>query len=370
MGESSGSDAARTVAHGRLEDLITPRLEPGTACLVVIRGRSVGLMLELQKLPAVIGRSPDVELRIDDLAVSRKHAQIERGPDGFLVRDLRSTNGVFVNGLRVETRTLRDGDRIQIGTSVILKFCFQDDLETDLQKKLYDSATRDSLTGLYNRSFFLETLEVDFDHALKAEHVMTLLLLDLDHFKVVNDTYGHRVGDLVLAQFARVIQAALRAEDLAARYGGEEFAVLLRHTDGARAFTIAERLRKTIAGHVFEFEGGSLRLTVSIGLATLEAESHASAAQLIDAADKLLYKAKQQGRNRTAFVGFGATDRLMAKTVILAIEEALGASPEPEAPDEAAGAAVSEPGPKKANGRARGAARRISPPATKPPRKR
>jgi diguanylate cyclase (GGDEF)-like protein len=321
MTDKGSPAATRTVAHSSLEDLITPRLEPGKACLIVIRGRSVGLLLELQKLPAVVGRSPDVELTIDDLAVSRRHAQVERGPDGFLVRDLGSTNGVFVNGVRVQAQALRDGDRIQIGTAAILKFCFQDELEADLQKKLYDSATRDSLTGLYNRRFFIETLEVDFTQAVRNDQVISLLLIDLDHFKAVNDTYGHPVGDLVLAQSARLIQSALRAEDLAGRLGGEEFVVLLRYTDGRLAFSIAERIRQTMASHDFEFQGGTLRLTASIGLATLDPAKHASAAKLIEAADRFLYRAKRQGRNRTLYDDREATGRLMAKTLVLPPEE-------------------------------------------------
>jgi two-component system, cell cycle response regulator len=369
MAESGGSGAARTVAHGTLENLLTPKLEPGQACLIVIRGRSVGLLHELKKLPAVLGRSPDVELTIDDLAVSRKHAQIERGPEGYLVRDLGSTNGVFLNGLRVEAaQPLRDGDRIQVGTSAILKFCFQDELEAGLQKKLYDSATRDSLTGAYNRGVFLETLEADVAHAIKSEQVLSLLLLDLDHFKVVNDTHGHPAGDLVLRQAARLIHSALRTEDIAARYGGEEFGVLLRYTDSARAFTIAERIRQTIADHQFEFQGGTLRLTTSIGMATLEGGSHTSAAQLIEAADQFLYRAKQQGRNRPIHAGLEPSERLTAKTLIVPYEDVFGTPPPPEAGDGSAAAPSAESRPRKSR-KSRGKSRGGSA-APKAPRKR
>jgi two-component system, cell cycle response regulator len=374
MGEEGGIGATKTVAQAMLEDLLKPKLGPGKACLIVIRGRSVGLLLELKKLPAVLGRAPDAELTIDDLAVSRKHAQIERGPDGFLVRDLHSTNGVFVNGVRVEAQALRDGDRIQIGTAAILKFCFQDELETDLQRKLYDSATRDSLTGLYNRGFFLETLEVDLAHAIKAGQSMSLLFLDIDRFKGVNDAHGHPTGDRVLAQSARLIQAALRVEDVAARYGGEEFAVLLRYTEAARAFAIAERVRQALADHEFVVPGGTLRLTVSIGLATLEAGSYSSVAQLIEAADQFLYRAKQQGRNQTVHAGLDAAERQTAKTLIIPVEEAFGGDPEPEARPEArngtAAADVPEPKPKRSAGRMRRETRRIRPSTARPAGKR
>jgi hypothetical protein len=152
-------------------------------------------MLELsRKKEAVIGRASDAQLAIDDVAVSRYHARLESRRDGFAIKDLESTNGLFVNGVRTADHGLRDGDRIQIGTTTILKFCFQDEVEADYQRQLYDSATRDSLTQTYNRKFFLENLDVDFAHARKNGSVLSLLLLDLDHFKSVNDRYGHLAG--------------------------------------------------------------------------------------------------------------------------------------------------------------------------------
>jgi len=330
MSDSGRPAASKTVANATLEELITPKLEPGKACLLVIRGRAVGQMLELLRMPAVIGRSPDVDLTIDDVAVSRRHAQVEQTSDGFAVQDLGSTNGVFVNGLRVERQTLRDGDRLQIGTTTLLKFCFQDELEASFQKSLYDSATRDSLTGLYNRRFFTETLDVDFAYALKNDTALSLLLLDLDHFKAVNDTCGHLTGDAVLRMAALLIQRGLRTEDVPARHGGEEFAVLLRYTDGPKAYSIAERIRQSIDDHRFLIDARELRVTVSIGLATLEGRNFQSWPQLIEKADNYLYKAKQQGRNKTVYVGLeSSTDRLTANTLNLRLEDVASATGEP-----------------------------------------
>ena len=209
--------ATKTIANATLEELITPKLEPGKACLIVIRGRSVGQILELQKFPAVVGRAPEVELTIDDVAVSRRHAQLEQTSEGFVIQDLDSTNGLFVNGLRVQRQGLHDGDRIQVGTTTILKFCFQDELEASFQKSLYDSATRDSLTGLYNRRFFLDTLDIDFAYSYRNDTSLTLLQLDLDHFKNVNDSYGHPAGDAVLRETSVLIQRGLRTEDVDSR---------------------------------------------------------------------------------------------------------------------------------------------------------
>lgn len=313
--------ASKTVANAKLEELLTPKLEPGKACLIVIRGRSVGQLLELQKLPAVVGRAPEVELTIDDVAVSRRHAQVEQTSEGFVIQDLDSTNGVFVNGLRVQRQGLRDGDRIQVGTTTILKFCFQDELEASFQKNLYDSATRDSLTGLYNRRFFVDTLDIDFAYSYRNETPLTLLLLDLDHFKNVNDTYGHPAGDGVLRETAGLIQRGLRTEDVAARHGGEEFAVLLRYTDAPHGYAIAERIRQSIEEHRFEHDGRVMRVTASIGLTSLEGRCFRSWQGLIEAADAFLYKAKEQGRNRTHYAGLEAAERLTQTTVSLTREE-------------------------------------------------
>lgn len=334
MSDSGNPAANKTVANATLEELITPKLEPGKACLIVIRGRSVGHILELQKLPAVVGRAPDVELTLDDVAVSRRHAQLEKTAEGFVIQDLGSTNGVFVNGIRVQRQKLRDGDRLQVGTTTILKFCMQDELEASFQKTLYDSATRDSLTGLYNRRFFLDTLEVDFQYSYRNDTPLSLLMLDLDHFKMVNDSHGHPAGDTVLKGTSGLIQRGLRSEDVASRHGGEEFAVLLRYTDGPHGYAIAERIRQSIEEHRFEYDGRVIRVTASIGLASLEGRSYRTWQGLIEAADAYLYKAKQQGRNRTYYVGLDTTDRLTQSTVSLSVDEfrvaraAAGAAPQ------------------------------------------
>ncbi len=326
MSERDRAIGRDTLAHGTLEDLITPKLDPGRACLIVIRGHSVGLLYELDPSRAsIIGRSADVELTIDDVAVSRKHASIESGRDGFALIDLDSTNGIFVNGVRVKHHLLRDGDRVQVGTTTILKFCYQDEMEASFQKQLYDSATRDPLTKIYNRKFFLETLDVDFAHAHKNDTALSLILLDIDHFENVNDTYGHLAGDQALVDISVLIQKALRTEDVLSRYGGEEFAVLLRFTSGQAAISIAERIREAVRDHTFMFEDHEFRLTVSIGVATIWLRSYESPTDLIKDSDEHLYRAKQSGRNRVAYA-FG----LNAQPASMAAERV--DEPEPETP--------------------------------------
>jgi two-component system, cell cycle response regulator len=315
----------KTAPRAAFEELLTPKLGPGKACLVMIRGRSVGQVLELSRLPAVVGRAPEAELPLDDVAVSRTHARIGAGPDGFAIEDLDSTNGVFVNGVRVARHVLLDGDRIQVGSTTVLKFCLQDELEASFQKKLYDSATRDSLTGLYNRRFFVDTLDVDFSYAYRNHTPLSLLLLDLDHFKSINDSHGHMAGDAVLKETAEVIQRGLRTEDVGARHGGEEFAVMLRYTDAPVAYAIAERIRRGIEERHVEYEGHAIRVTTSIGLATLRDRCYPAWQKMIEAADGHLYKAKQQGRNRTHYAGIADVARSARNTISLTREEFLAA---------------------------------------------
>jgi two-component system, cell cycle response regulator len=321
MSDKGHPSADTTDANIKLEALITPKLEPGKACLLTIRGRSVGQLLELNELPVTVGRAPDAGLLIDDVAVSRRHARVWKGPDGFTIEDLGSTNGVFVNGVRETRRVLRNGDRIQIGTTTVLKFCFQDEMETSFQKSLYDSATRDGLTGLYNRRIFIETLQVDFSYSYRNDTPLSLLLLDLDHFKLVNDSHGHLAGDWVLKETAAIIQRGLRTEDVAGRHGGEEFAVLLRYTSGPGAYIIAERIRRGIEERRFEHEGRAIRVTTSIGVATLGGRCYDTWEQMIEAADSHLYKAKQLGRNRTHCAGLENTARSTRDTIRLGPEE-------------------------------------------------
>jgi two-component system, cell cycle response regulator len=297
------------------EALTRADLERGKACLIVIRGRSLGRRVDLAGEPVVIGRGSDAGLAIDDAHISRSHARVLRVPEGFVIEDLGSKNGVFVNGVRVRRHVMRDGDRIQLASSSLIKFCFLDEVEASYQKSLYDSATRDELTGIFNRTVLLDALEADFEHFAVTGTPLSLLFVDLDHFKGVNDQWGHRAGDAVLREAAAVIQKTLRAEDVLARYGGEEFAVLLRFMESARAQVVGERIRTAMERHEFRHEGGTMRITCSIGIATLEGNSHGTLRELIDATDRYLYHAKQLGRNRVVHIGVdGRQARPMART--------------------------------------------------------
>lgn len=285
------TDVAATATSGRTR-----------ARLIVLAGGNVGEMYEIgQEL--VLGRSRSADVRLHGDGISRKHARVHVDGSDVLFEDLGSTNGSYVNGERVTNQhVLREGDKIQIGSGVILKFTFHDELDEDFQKQMFQSASRDALTQAYNKRFFLEQLDSEFAFATRHNAALSLLMFDLDHFKRINDTYGHLAGDYVLAEFARAITPAIRQEDTFARYGGEEFVVISRN-DALAAEAFAERLRKTIEQHTFEHEGTAIRVTVSVGVASVPDASIHSSSELIATADRALYAAKRAGRNCVVYAG-------------------------------------------------------------------
>lgn len=273
-----------------------------SAFLIVISARSaagIGRMYKLDGSELVLGRSTECQFQVDDDGISRKHAKIFLGPEGqFQVADLGSTNGTFLNGVRVEVGALQDGDKIQIGSNTVLKFSLQDQLDEQYQRSIYESATRDGLTRIFNKKYFLDTLRKEFAYCLRHRVPLSVLMFDVDHFKKINDSYGHQAGDYVLARIAQRINETIRTEDVFARYGGEEFAIMLREATEEQALTCAERCRRAIDVTDFQFGGSPIRGTISAGIASLLDSDYASPEDLIAAADKYLYRAKKAGRNR------------------------------------------------------------------------
>ena len=210
--------------------------------------------------------------------------------------DLRSTNGTFCNGERVDRHDLKDGDKISIGATTILRFTYQDQVDEHYQKKLFESALRDGLTSTFNRRYFVDRLQAEIRFAVRHDKSLALLFADIDHFKKINDTFGHVAGDEVLASVARVMTSAIRAEDVLARWGGEEFSVICREIDLAGAQVLGERLRAAVEGHRFEHDGRIIPVTISVGAAVERKIDDAHA--FIAAADAAMYDAKRAGRNR------------------------------------------------------------------------
>jgi diguanylate cyclase (GGDEF)-like protein len=282
---------------GELQDELKKR-KRDRACLVVIAGQNVGEMYRIEGAETVVGRASNANLRLNDDGISRRHARIFKEGPVLFIEDLKSANGTVVNGSAIQRHALQDGDKIRHGPTTILKFEYQDEIEEDFRQKMYDAALRDGLTKAYNKKFFLDRLETELAYAKRHTADLSLLLFDVDHFKRVNDTYGHLAGDAVLVKLAKLTQGALRQEDVFARYGGEEFAVICRGVKLAQAGVLGERLRASIENGIFEYEGQRLPVTISIGVAAFPVSKVETTTQLIACADEALYEAKRCGRNR------------------------------------------------------------------------
>ncbi len=295
----------RTIVGERLS-MAEPRVgRSEEAYVIVIAGPNVGEMFKVG-MGGDIGRGSDVEFRLTDTEISRRHARIKRRGGDVLVEDLNSTNGTFVNGEQIEVQKLADGDKIQVGTTTILKFSYHDDLEEQFQRKMYESALRDGLTKAFNKKYFEERLQSEVAFALRHGTALSLLMLDLDHFKRINDTYGHLAGDYVLSTFASSIINTVRKEDVFARYGGEEFALISRGLDEEVAQHFGERVRRSVERYPFRFQGREIPVTVSVGIAALPMAPITDYLGLVAVADKALYAAKNGGRNRVCVYGESA----------------------------------------------------------------
>jgi two-component system cell cycle response regulator len=276
------------------------------AYLVVMAGSNVGEMYKLDKDRVVLGRGDKVDLRLLDDGISREHASLSRDAGHFVLRDLDSTNGTYCNGQRVSRHILAEGDKILLGSTTILKFSYHDRLDEAFQRQMSESALRDGLTRAYNKRYFGERLDSEFQYAARHDTPMALVFLDIDHFKRINDVHGHQAGDQVLVQLASLIMSIIGEEDVFARYGGEEFAIIARGSDAAVAEALSERLRASVEAHSFTAPGVTIPVTVSVGVARVPTPNVASAIELVSRADEALYAAKRSGRNRVCVDGVAA----------------------------------------------------------------
>jgi two-component system, cell cycle response regulator len=272
------------------------------ACLVVMYGESIGRRISLSASPLTIGRSTECDLQFEEESVSRNHCRIDPtlGPSGlpevWTISDLASTNGTYVNERAVESSPLNHGDHVQIGRN-ILKFLVSGHIESAYHEEIYRLVTTDGLTNLPNRRAFEDALQREFSRSSRYARPVSLLVVDIDHFKKINDVHGHLAGDAALRQFATLLRANLRRDDVAGRMGGEEFAVLLPEIDNVGAKVTAEKVRQLTARHRFEFEGAVMPLTISVGVAT-RIPADQDPLEIYRRADELLFAAKRSGRNR------------------------------------------------------------------------
>lgn len=267
--------------------------------LAVLAGSDAGRIVPLGPELTSIGRATSCDLVLPDTGVSRKHASIRVGDSGWILEDLGSKNGLFIDGEKIHSRVLRDGDAFQVGPHVVVRLARMTDVEERLARQLYDSSMRDALTQTFNRRHFNECLRSETAFAVRHATPLSVLALDFDHFKRINDTLGHAAGDAVLKQGAHRILSTLRSEDVLARVGGEEFAVVLRGTSRTAAVACAERVRAAVAAAPMLVTGAdNLVVTVSVGVASLDEVASRAMDALTALADERLYAAKRAGRNR------------------------------------------------------------------------
>jgi diguanylate cyclase (GGDEF)-like protein len=268
------------------------------ATLTVLGGADPGCVVALDHEETTLGRCSTATVSIDDPSISRRHARVVRTRDGHhLLQDLGSRNGTFVNGRSVTGVRLRSGDRVQLGPELVFLFSLVDEREERLRRQLFDASMRDSLTGLPNRRCLLDRLEREVARARAEGDDTGLLMIDIDHFKEINDTLGHRGGDQVLRTMGLFAGKLLRAGDLFARYGGEEFVAMVCGANRDDLLNLAERVRASIGALRVEVGTESVVVTVSVGMALWSECASANHVDLVDLADVRMYSAKTAGRN-------------------------------------------------------------------------
>ena len=300
-GEEEDRTAIVNVAElRRAAAAVTPK---DRRLLVRVDRSHVGQVFQLSEQEVTLGRQTGVDLWLTDDGISRRHARIFWEEGGHVLEDLGSANGTFVAGRKIERHRLSDGDVMQFGPSVVFRYAVTDGEQEDMLRHLYEASVRDALTGAYNRDHFEERLRGEVAYARRHGAECSLVMFDLDHFKKVNDTYGHQGGDAALLAVAAKIRTCLRTEDVFARYGGEEFAVIFRGIDVSGVGRVGERLRQTVAALPVAFDRRPIVVTMSVGCASLAECTEKTPEALVAAADRRLYAAKRSGRNKVVSSG-------------------------------------------------------------------
>lgn len=298
--DDKGTGTDSTIIMKRQEK---PDVKKVHAALIIIEGIEIGKHFFLRRSVYIIGRSSSADISItSDPMISRHHTQIEVIFDQqtkttkYLLTDLNSSNHTYVNGQQLSQKSLAEGDKIHIGDTT-LKFVLQDDIDARFHKEIQQRILYDALTSLLTKESFYIALNSELDRCRTNSLTLSLMMMDIDFFKKVNDNHGHQAGSFVLSKIGRLIHDNLRNLDLSGRYGGEEFIALLVETNKQQAFSIAERLRQVIASHLFVYDDKTIKVTISIGIAQYS-EDGDNIEKLVGNADKALYRCKHTGRNK------------------------------------------------------------------------
>jgi len=302
----SNNSGDKTAILGLDQETINRELQKAKeqpACLILIRGTPQGHRYFITQDEMIIGRDPAADISIADQSISRKHAKVTQEGAVVKIEDLGSANGTAINGKKLEpghVAKLAKEDLVKLGNSIV-KYLPAGEIEIIFYGNLNQAANTDPLTRCFNKGYFLEAIDAEVKRAKALSTPLSLIFFDLDHFKKVNDTYGHEGGDYVLKEFTNLIRGMgiITNKDIFARYGGEEFCLLMPGKSVQEAAKTAEMMRGKIQTHAFIYEAKRIPVTSSIGVSELKADMD-TAADLIKAADKLLYESKQGGRNRVS----------------------------------------------------------------------
>ncbi len=257
----------------------------------------IGLRRPLSRDVTVVGRDDAADLTVTRGSISRRHAELRRGPEGeWMVADMGSTNGTYLNDVEVDDAELEDGDHVQFGDA-IFKFVLAD--SAPYHDKVYSVTVLDGITSIYNQRFFFSHLDKQMAKAQRVKSDMAMIIIDIDWFSDLNEERGELCGDSVLRTLARRISLQTKSEYLSARIGGEEFAVFMPGAELDDALDLAESIREAVDCEAFAFEGNDFEVSVSAGVAA-SAEGELNAREIVDEARKQLTSAKEHGRNCVA----------------------------------------------------------------------
>ncbi|UCE55368.1 MAG: diguanylate cyclase [Desulfobacterales bacterium] len=270
--------------------------------LIIFIGNDGGKRYKLKRGQMTVGRSPQADITIDDQRISRIHCIIEWISETIMIEDKESTNGTFVDSQKVSRAHLLPGVTIQLGHSV-MKIEYKDDTEIRSEENLLRQVSIDPITGIFNRQHFLKLASMEVSYACRHQLAVGVILLNIDNFKQINDTYGHQTGDFILARLAGIINKMTRNEDLFARYTDTEFILMPRDDLNKQyMFTQCERIRKAIKNFEFRFGKKCVRITISLGFHLEKVKGrdfNAKIFDLIGKAERALYLAKEIGYDRT-----------------------------------------------------------------------
>ncbi len=299
--------AEATITIGGAEvHAVGPDEEAVCATLTLLTGFEAGRLIIVPRSGGLLGRADSADFRFSEPSVSRAHATIGFADGAFTIEDLGSQNGTFVDGKLVRgTHRLPVHCRIGLGGNTMLQFAALDELGSMAIEHLSQALLLDPLTGTGNRYHLENRLRAELSFARRHVQPFGVLLLDLDHFKQVNDRHGHQIGDVVLRTLGQTLLRTVRAEDAVFRFGGEEFCILVRGVDEVGLVAMGDRLRREIAKIRIPVEDGELTITASIGVATLRHGHQETEETIVLRADQAMYQAKAKGRDRVVLSGPG-----------------------------------------------------------------